>query len=104
MRARARSEIVRPRISATPYSVTTWSTVFLIVVTIEPGVSVARMRDTSPPAAVDRSTTKPRPCGEHMAPRAQAAWPPLDDQERPATVPEAHWPTRSISVVALMDT
>jgi hypothetical protein len=33
--------------------VTTWSTVFLLVVTIDPGVSVAVMRDTWPLHAVD---------------------------------------------------
>ena len=42
--------------SATPCSVTMWSTVFFMVVTMEPGVSVARMRETVPPAAVDGST------------------------------------------------
>ena len=66
--------------SATPCSVTMWSTVFLEVVTIEPGVRVARMRDTSPPAAVEGSTTNALPFGEYMAPRAKSAWPPLDDQ------------------------
>jgi hypothetical protein len=80
MSARARWEIDRPRMSATPYSVTTWSTVFLSVVTTEPGVSVARIRDTVPPAAVARSTTNARPCGEYIAPRAKSAWPPLEDQ------------------------
>src|SRR5215510_10830363 len=80
MSARARCEMDRPRISATPYSVTTMSTVFLMVVTIEPGVSTPRMRDTAPWAAVEGSTTNPRPWGEYMAPRAKSAWPPLDDQ------------------------
>ena len=62
------------------------------------------MRDTVPPAAVDGSTTNARPCGENIAPRAKSACPPLDDQYRPATVSDAHWPTRSTSVVALIET
>jgi hypothetical protein len=70
----------RPRISATPYSVTTWSTVFFSVVTTDPGVSVARMRDSVPPAAVAGRTTNALPCGEYIAPRAKSDWPPLDDQ------------------------
>src|SRR3546814_2702045 len=80
MRALARSEIDLPLSLATPCSVTTLSTVFLIVVTIDPGVSVARMRDTVPPAAVAGSTTKALPLSEYMAPRAKSAWPPLEDQ------------------------
>jgi hypothetical protein len=57
-----------------------WSTVFLLVVTIEPGVRVARMRETSPSDAVDGSTTKALPSREYIAPRAKSACPPLDDQ------------------------
>ena len=45
-----------------------------------PGGEGARIRDTSPPRAVDGSTTKASPCGEYMAPRAKSAWPPLPDQ------------------------
>src|SRR3546814_2774904 len=66
MRALARSEIDLPLSLATPCSVTTLSTVFLIVVTIDPGVSVDRMRDTVPPAAVAGSTTKALPFSEYM--------------------------------------
>ncbi|MCU1461120.1 MAG: hypothetical protein JWO37_1195 [Acidimicrobiales bacterium] len=63
MSARALCEIDLPLISAAPNSVTTWSTVFLSVVTIESGVSVAWMRDTSPLAvwALERSTRTPSP-------------------------------------------
>ena len=59
---------------------TTWSTVFFSVVTTDPGVSVARIRDTVPSAAVDGSTTNALPCGEYIAPRAKSACPPLEDQ------------------------
>src|SRR3546814_2254544 len=62
------------------------------------------MRDTVPPAAVAGSTTKALPFSEYMAPRAKSAWPPLEDQYLPPTVSDAHWPTRSTSVVALIDT
>ena len=43
------------------------------------------MRDTAPPLAVERSTTKPCPSGEYIAPRAKSAWPPLEDQYVPPT-------------------
>ena len=80
MSAAARCEIERPRMSATPYSVTTWSTVFLSVVTIDPGVSVARIREIVPPAAVEGSTTNACRGASTSRPRAKSAWPPLDDQ------------------------
>ena len=45
-----------PRSSATPYSVTTLSTVFLVVVTTAPGVSWGRMRESVPSEVVERSS------------------------------------------------
>ena len=53
MSAWARCCRVFPRISATPNSVTMLSTVFLDVVTTDPGVSVGRILDMVPPRAVD---------------------------------------------------
>ena len=53
---------------------------FFRVVTIEPGVSVALMRETLPWTAVEGSTMNAMPCGEYMAPRAKSACPPLEDQ------------------------
>jgi hypothetical protein len=50
------------------------------------------------------STTKAMPRSEYMAPRAKSAWPPEPDQYRPAMVSDAHWPMRSTSVVAFIET
>jgi hypothetical protein len=75
---RARSAMDCPRSSATPYSVTTLSTVFLIVVTALPGVSWVRMRPRPLPV-VDLRTMNPWPPSDHIAPRAKSACPPLEE-------------------------
>ena len=62
-----------------PHSVTTWSTVFLSVVTTEPSVSRTRMR-LRPLLVVECSTMNALPPFEYIAPRAKSACPPLEDQ------------------------
>ena len=69
----ARSRMERPRSSATPHSVTTLSTVFLIVVTTSPAARVGAILEMRPLAVVECSTTNPWPPGEYMAPRAKSA-------------------------------
>ena len=91
MSARARSASERPRSSAMPHSVTTWSTVFFSVVTTDPSVSCTRMR-LRPELVAERRTMNAWPSSEYIAPRAKSAWPPLEDQYRPAIVSDAHWP------------
>ena len=61
-----------------PHSVTTWSTVFLSVVTTEPSRESARMR-LRPVRVVERRTTNAWPPSAYMAPRAKSAWPPLEE-------------------------
>src|SRR5277367_3968455 len=79
MRRWARSLRLAPRSSATPYSVTTWSTVFLSVVTTLPWVRADRMRPR-PVLVVECSTRNAFPPGEYIAPRAKSACPPDEDQ------------------------
>jgi hypothetical protein len=62
-----------------PHSVTTWSTVFLSVVTTEPSLRCRRMR-LSPRLVVECRTMNAWPPSEYVAPRAKSAWPPLEDQ------------------------
>jgi hypothetical protein len=49
------------------------------------------------------ATTKPCPAREYIAPRAKSACPPDPDQYWPATVSDAACPTKSTSVVALIE-
>ena len=79
MSDRARSASGRPRSSAMPHSVTTWSTVFFSVVTTEPSVSRTRMR-LRPLLVTERRTMNACPPSAYIAPRAKSAWPPLEDQ------------------------
>src|SRR6476660_9652504 len=90
--ARVRSRSVFPRISATPYSVTTLSTVFFDVVTTDPGVRVGRIFDFEPSRVVACKTMNPWPLSEYIAPREKSYCPPLDEKYCPATVSDAHWP------------
>src|ERR1700754_2014860 len=78
--ARVRSRSVFPRISATPYSVTILSTVFLDVVTTDPGVRVGRIFDFEPSRVVDCKTMNPCPLSEYIAPREKSYCPPLDEK------------------------
>src|SRR5919199_4947657 len=93
-----------PRSSATPYSVTTQSTVFLNVVTAAPGCSCAMMRDTDSSTAVECSTINDWPCSEKSAPRAKSGWPPDEDQYSLPSDSDAHCPRKSTSSVALIAT
>ena len=77
--SRARAAIDRPRSSATPYSVTTWSTVFFIVVTGAPSHSRVTMREIDSSFVAECTTTNPIPSSEYIAPRAKSAWPPLPE-------------------------
>ena len=63
----------------------------LDAVTTDPGVRCVRMRDR-PARVVECSTMNARPLAEYIAPRAKSACPPEEDQYRPATVSDAHWP------------
>ena len=83
MSLRVRSLVLLPRSSATLYSVTTRSTMFLKVVTVAPGWSYAVMRETDSSAVVECSTIKDWPSSENRAPRAPRAksgCPPEEDQ------------------------
>src|ERR687885_2981079 len=93
-----------PRSSATPYWVTTQSTIFLNVVTAAPGCSCATMRDVDSSAVVECSTMKDWPCSEKIAPRAKSGWPPEEDQYSLPSDSDAHCPRKSISTVAFTAT
>src|SRR5918997_7177087 len=101
IKLRVLSRMLLPRSSATPYSVTTRSTVFLNVVTAAPGRSWATMREIDASAVVECSTIKDWPCSENSAPRAKSGCPPDDDQYSLPNDSEAHWPRKSTSRVAL---
>ena len=78
--ALARWERVLPRSLATPYSVTTQSTSFLLVVTTAPGESSAQIRLTVPPLAVEGKAIKLFPPSDATAPRTKSACPPVPDR------------------------
>ena len=69
MRALVRWLRVLPRSLATPYSVTMWSTSFLLVLTYAPGVSVGRIRLTVPSFPVEEKAIKLFPPLDCTAPR-----------------------------------
>ena len=98
----ALSRIVAPRNSAMPYSVATLSTVFLSVVTTCTDPKCDTMRLTLPRFTVALNTMKPCPPAEYVAPRAKSACPPDDDQYLAPMVSDAHCPSRSTSMVALV--
>src|SRR5919199_1085348 len=104
MSFRVRSRMLLPRSSATPYSVTTQSTMFLNVVTAAPGCSCATIRDNDSSAVVECNTMKDWPCPEKIAPRAKSGWPPEEDQYSLPSDSEAHCPRKSTSRVAFIAT
>ena len=68
------------------------------------GRGATTIRDTDSSRVVECSTTNPIALRWYIAPRAKSACPPLPDQYRPAIISELHWPSRSTSIVALIDT
>src|SRR5215208_6873554 len=87
---RVLSRMLLLRSSATPYSVTTRSTMFLNVVTAAPGWSCATMREVASSAVVECRAIKDWPLSEKSAPRAKSGWPPDDDQYWLPSDSEAH--------------
>lgn len=88
-----RSAIELPRSSATPYSVTTLSTMFLNVVTAAPRCNCGTIRDTLSSAVVECRTMKAWPLlGHHGAARevrlASGGGPVLAAQRFGGTLPE----------------
>ena len=73
IRFRARCLAVWPRSLATPNSVTTWSTSFLLVVTDAAGARVGTMHETVPFLAVDAVQINALPPRDLLAPRAKSA-------------------------------
>ena len=103
MRALVRSPMVRPRSSATPYSVTTLSTVFLSVVTAAPGDRRGTMRENDLSLVVEWTRRIPDPRGS-----AWRLWrsPPFTAAGRVATVDDLRvgLARKSTSRVELIDT
>ena len=102
---RARSSIVRPRRAAIPYSVTTLSTVFFIVVTARRGSSWATMREHVLVAGGGVQHDEALAVlAEHRAAGEVGLAAAAASSSVPPIISELHWPNRSTSIVALIDT
>ena len=75
----ARSHTLRPFRHTQPYSVTTFIVFTRVSVTTEPGASVGRMRECTPPFLslnVEERQIKLLPPLDRYAPRTKSCWPP----------------------------
>ena len=97
MSASARSRMVRPRSSATPYSVIMVSARFREMDTAAPGVSTDLILEMVPPLAVEAKAMMPRPPRACMAPQAKSEAPPVPEYWSGPMLSEQIWPVRSIS-------
>ncbi|MBQ6583348.1 MAG: hypothetical protein IJH77_05940 [Mogibacterium sp.] len=104
MRFFTRSRTVRPRMYATPYSVTTISAAFLGTETTAPGVRVALILEIVPPLAVEAIAMMLRPPLECIAPKAKSNAPPVPENCIGPMDSEQICPVRSISIAVLTET